>query len=424
MQILKISSIVGAVHFGLFVILVQPGCQSIDRAWEEHRAERGTVLAKEPDLLPAAEPLPAPQSELNQVTLPETDLVGAQARFRPTRPPREPEPVRPITDEFINAGVNDFQIEPAAPPSSSESGIGQGGGASYTVRPGDSLWAIAQRNGIPFNALLEANGMTRETRLRVGQSLVLPAGYASAANSTPSGTGPAMAVEGWGSYTVQSGDSLSRIASRTGTTVSELQRVNGLSGSTIFAGQELQVPGGGSALGSRSGTASIAESAPAGSLDGTHEVQPGEYPQAIARMYGMSTTELLRVNNITDPTRMRVGQVLKVRSTSGVDRAPTAVRSGGSKLNAAGMDDGSVIVEPTTTASGEEGNEGIPTFMGEDGVIEVDIPEVSMNREGESVAPLVVPDADGLEVEPIPDDEIGFDEDEFEDIPTVEIERN
>jgi len=49
MQILKISSIVGAVHFGLFVILAQPGCQSIDRAWEEHRAERGTVLAREPE---------------------------------------------------------------------------------------------------------------------------------------------------------------------------------------------------------------------------------------------------------------------------------------------------------------------------------------------------------------------------------------
>ncbi len=417
MQFLKISTIVGAIHFGLFVVLVQPGCQSIDRAWEEHRAERGTVLAKEPDLLPTPAPLAAANTELNQVTIPQTDLVGAQARFRPTRPASQPESVAPITNDFINAGVNDFEIEPNEPLVDMSQPTGSG--SSYTVRSGDSLWSIAQRNGIPFNALLDANGMTRETKLRVGQSLVLPSGYGSA------GSGAAMAgasgpvpTEGWGPYTVRSGDSLSRIASRTGTTVSELKRVNGLSGNTIFAGQELQVPGGESAVGASAAVSASSGGSSGGSVDGTHTVQAGEYPQAIARMYGMSTSELLRINNISDPTRMRVGQVLKVRSTGGVDGTGSA-RSGSSKINAVGGDE-AIIVEPT--ASSGEG--GIPTFMGDDGVIEVDIPEVSLNREGSTVAPLVVPGAEVLEVEPIEDDEIGFDEIEFEDIPTVEIERN
>lgn len=420
MQILKISSIVGAVHFGLFVILAQPGCQSIDRAWEEHRAERGTVLAKEPDLLPSPAPLPAPETELNEVTIPQTDLVGAQARFRPTRPPSTPAPVEPITNDFINAGVNDFEIEPMVSPT--DSGIAGASGAtrSYTVRSGDSLWSIAQRNGISFNALLDANGMTRETKLRVGQSLVLPAGSeGSGAGDLTGASGPStVAPEGWGPYTVRSGDSLSRIASRTGTTVSELQRVNGLSGTTIFAGQELRVPGGAAAVGSAPTVRDPGVASSGGSLDGTHTVQAGEYPQAIARMYGMSTSELLRVNNISDPTRMRVGQVLKVRSTGGVDGLAAGGSRGG-KLNAVGGDDG-VIVEPLEST--DPG--GIPTFVGDDGVIEVDIPEVSLTREGETVAPLVVPGAQVLEVEPIADDEIGFDESDFEDIPTVEIERN
>lgn len=43
-------------------------------------------------------------------------------------------------------------------------------------------------------------------------------------------------------YTVKSGDSLSRIASRNGTTVGALQRANGISGSVIRPGQSLVIP--------------------------------------------------------------------------------------------------------------------------------------------------------------------------------------
>ena len=44
------------------------------------------------------------------------------------------------------------------------------------------------------------------------------------------------------SYTVRSGDSLWTIARRHQTTVNELRQVNGLQGSTIYAGQILEVP--------------------------------------------------------------------------------------------------------------------------------------------------------------------------------------
>ncbi len=47
-----------------------------------------------------------------------------------------------------------------------------------------------------------------------------------------------------GLYTVQSGDSLSRIASRNGTTVTALQTVNGLTGTNIRVGQTLKIPNG------------------------------------------------------------------------------------------------------------------------------------------------------------------------------------
>ncbi|GIS78600.1 MAG: hypothetical protein CM1200mP14_01660 [Gammaproteobacteria bacterium] len=44
------------------------------------------------------------------------------------------------------------------------------------------------------------------------------------------------------SYTVRSGDSLWTIARRHQTTVDDLRQVNGLRGSTIYAGQVLEVP--------------------------------------------------------------------------------------------------------------------------------------------------------------------------------------
>ena len=47
-----------------------------------------------------------------------------------------------------------------------------------------------------------------------------------------------------GAYTVQSGDSLSRIASRNGTTVAALQAANGLNGTNISIGQTLKMPSG------------------------------------------------------------------------------------------------------------------------------------------------------------------------------------
>lgn len=49
-------------------------------------------------------------------------------------------------------------------------------------------------------------------------------------------------LPGYGRYIVVSGDSLSAIALRFGTTVADLQRINGIEGSLINVGQELRYP--------------------------------------------------------------------------------------------------------------------------------------------------------------------------------------
>lgn len=60
---------------------------------------------------------------------------------------------------------------------------------------------------------------------------------------------------------------------------------------------------------------------PSGS--GTHVVKPGETLYKIALAYGMETAALAQLNNISDPTQLRVGQVLKVGGSGPVPQPST-----------------------------------------------------------------------------------------------------
>ena len=44
----------------------------------------------------------------------------------------------------------------------------------YRVRPGDSLWSIAQQHATSVRELIAANGLGRK-KIRPGQTLVIPA---------------------------------------------------------------------------------------------------------------------------------------------------------------------------------------------------------------------------------------------------------
>lgn len=95
---------------------------------------------------------------------------------------------------------------------------------TYTVRSGDSLSAIAARFGTSVSALQSANNIRNANLIFPGQILKV------------SGQATIMSV-----YTVRSGDNLSTIASRLGTTVSHLQSVNGIrNANLIYSGQTLR----------------------------------------------------------------------------------------------------------------------------------------------------------------------------------------
>ena len=108
-------------------------------------------------------------------------------------------------------------------------------GGEYVVRRNDTLWDIARSFGISVDALVAVNGLSKRDPIRPGQRLSIPTGSTSA-------TSPAARSEAV-TYTVRRGDTLYDIARRFGVSVSELRRINRISGSRIHPGDVLQIPG-------------------------------------------------------------------------------------------------------------------------------------------------------------------------------------
>ncbi|WP_082475165.1 muramidase family protein [Frigoribacterium sp. Leaf263] len=135
-----------------------------------------------------------------------------------------------------------------------------GSARSYTIKRGDTLSSIAGAHGVATSALLAANGLGWSSIIYPGQKLSVPGG-SSSASPAPSRTPSAPAASG-GSYTIKTGDTLSRIAANTGTSVQALLSANGLRiTSTIYAGKKLTIPGRGGASTSAPTTTPAATSA-------------------------------------------------------------------------------------------------------------------------------------------------------------------
>lgn len=105
----------------------------------------------------------------------------------------------------------------------------------YVVQWGDNLSRIAARYGTTVWAIAQANGIANVNYIRVGQVLVIP-GAGPGPRPGP-GPGPGGCV-----YIVRTGDTLSGIAWRYGTTVWALAQANGIwNPNLVYIGQRLMV---------------------------------------------------------------------------------------------------------------------------------------------------------------------------------------
>ncbi len=133
---------------------------------------------------------------------------------------------------------------PAQRPSQPTQNVSTNNAQTYTVQAGDTLGGIAGRFNTTYQNLAQINHIQNPNLIHVGQVLQLHQGAQSNTQQVSASVTYRNAATTRGTYTVQAGDTLSGIAARFNTTYQALaQRNNIANPNLIRVGQVLQVSG-------------------------------------------------------------------------------------------------------------------------------------------------------------------------------------
>ncbi|AMN67634.1 LysM peptidoglycan-binding domain-containing protein [Psychrobacter sp. P11G5] len=181
----------------------------------------------------------------------------------------------------------------------------------YTVKSGETLIGIANSIGVSAEEVAAVNSnFDARARLQRGQTIKVPVSKAEVnrqLNDQPI------------SYKVQSGDSLTGVASRYNIGVSDLASANGLSTtSNLILGRTITIPASGGSVSTSSNSSSAASSSSSTStgkkLGNTenYKVQSGDGLIALARRSGISVEDLAATNNLATNAQLQRGQTIKL----------------------------------------------------------------------------------------------------------------
>lgn len=121
------------------------------------------------------------------------------------------------------AGLNHLDSKPTPPPKPTPPSADY---ITYVVQSGDTLSEIAERYGTTYQTLAALNNISDPNLIHPGQTIRIPENSSSASQY----------------YTIRSGDTLSEIAQRFGTSVNTLVSLNGISDpNLIYAGNKLRI---------------------------------------------------------------------------------------------------------------------------------------------------------------------------------------
>lgn len=283
-------------------------------------------------------------------------------------------PAGPLTDESMNIepvldlpmDFTDVSSAPYTPPITSVPYTPPADAQIYKVQKGDTLSSIAARYGTSWKNLQSFNNMSNPNKIIPGQELRIPAELGapapvvrSAVRKSSSSHSSSSKVSQGSTYVIQRGDSLAKIAKRSGLTVADLKTANGLTSDRIIAGKKLTIPRKGHVAAKSSAKTTAVKStttktstipAPAPMIDSElapvvndvvvpkqidknseisvpsdvkpvtveaspvydHVLYPGETLEDVARQYGCSKQDIMLLNSITDASSVKPGTKLLV----------------------------------------------------------------------------------------------------------------
>lgn len=256
-------------------------------------------------LPPSATPLPASATP-TQTPLPATPTSTVAQPPTPTATPMSPTPTQdvlvptqlPVTPSPTSISIGGTPIGVVFP-----------GTITHTVRSGDTVARLAGLYGSSIEAIIAVNGLRSDGFIQVGQVLSVPVRLPPPATSTPTVTPVGVVVPPQPPtatiYVVRPGDTLLRIATRFGTTVSAISQANNITNpNRIQAGQRLLIPVPGGAV------VNPPAPQPPAPPQTTYIVRPGDTLFRIAVRFNMPVFRLAQANGISNTNLIYVGQVL------------------------------------------------------------------------------------------------------------------
>ncbi|SHJ64508.1 LysM peptidoglycan-binding domain-containing protein [Parasporobacterium paucivorans] len=169
---------------------------------------------------------------------------------------------------------------------------GAAGAQTYVVKSGDTLWKISTMYGVSIQQIVVANNIMNANLIYVGQVLTIPGTVVQPPVTPSTGT----------SYTVKSGDTLTRIAGIYRVTVQQLVTANNIvNANLIYVGQVLVIPG--------TGSPSVPVTPSTGK---TYTVKSGDTLWKISTLYGVTIQAIASANSITNVNLIYVNQVLVI----------------------------------------------------------------------------------------------------------------
>ena len=166
-------------------------------------------------------------------------------------------------------------------------------GTLYTVRPGDTMYSIAQMFNVPFGALIDANPGVDPANLQIGQQICIP----RVEPVCPGGT----------LYTVRQNDTMGTILLRFNISYMDLTSANpNVNFDRLMSGQQICI------------MPHQDMGCPCGPGFKSYKITREDIPQTgpvvveIARKFNISVEELMRGNPTFTPSHFQLGQVVCV----------------------------------------------------------------------------------------------------------------